>query len=270
MIHKPIVSVILPAYNAEKYLSAALESILAQSFTDFECIVIDDCSTDSTWSIAQQYADRDARVKVLKNEKNLKLSGTLNRGIHLATGKYIARMDADDWSYPERLAIQVRYLNDHPDTGICGGSMEVCNEKLNVQGRRAYNLTDQVIRKKIFFYSPFSHPLVMMRKSVLDMVGYYREEYNPAEDYELYFRIGEKSLFANVPDTLLKYRVVPHSMTTGSTKKMELVTIRIRKEYAAIYGMSFFGKIYNFLQYCSLFFIPSKTRIRIFQAIRNR
>lgn len=265
----PSVTVVLPAHNAERYMALALESILEQTFQDFECIVIDDCSSDGTWGIIEEFARKDNRIVPLRNEVNLKMSKTLNKGIEQARGKYIARMDADDWSYPDRLQSQFSFLEAHPEVGICGGIMEVCDAELRVTGRRKYALTDADIRKKMFYFSPFSHPLVMIRKSILDQVGYYEGAYNPAEDYDLYFRLGKKSKFANLNKVLLKYRVVGQSMTTGSTKKMALMTMRIRKKYAREYGMTFPAKLYTLLQYAALHLLPAELGMKIFHFIRN-
>ncbi len=266
---KPVVSVLLPAYNAERYLPEALESILAQSFTDFEVVVIDDCSTDGTWKLIQKYAKQDKRVVAVQNQHNLKLSGTLNRAIEVAHGKYLARMDADDWSYPDRLEKQVSFMEKHPAVGICGGSMEVCDQELHVVSVRRYHQTDGEIRSHLFRYSPYSHPLVMYRKDVLEKVGGYRDEFNPAEDYELYFRIGMVAQFANLPDILLKYRVIPKSMTTGGTRKMEEKTIAIRYLYAKNYKMSLQDLVYTWLHQLTLLFIPSSWKIWAFNKFRN-
>jgi len=270
MSENPKISVLMPAYNAEKYIGEAIESILNQTFKDFEFIVIDDCSTDKTWEIIQKYAANDLRIRFFKNEKNLKLSLTLNKGIDLCRSQYVARMDADDFSYPDRLEKQYNFMENNPEVGISGGSMNVCDQFLNVRSVRNYNLTDEEIRKHIFRYSPFCHPLVIIRKAVFDKVGKYDTNFNPAEDYELYFRIGVLYKFGNLKDTLLKYRTVEKSMTTGSTKKMELETIRIRNQYANGYHMSLADKVYTMFQYFSIFIIPAWVKIRIFSFLRDK
>lgn len=270
MKSNPQVSVLLPAYNAEKYLPTAIDSILEQSFTNLELIVVDDHSSDSTWQIIQSYAEKDDRVVAVRNEKNLKLSNTLNRAISVARGEYLARMDADDWSYPDRLAKQVKFMDEHPQVGVSGGSMEVCDENLNVLSTRRYHQTDAEVRTHLFRYSPFSHPLIMIRKSVLDQAGGYRDEFNPAEDYELYFRIGLVAEFGNLPDVLLKYRIIPKSMTTGGTRKMEEKTIAIRHLYAQNYQMTWLDLVYTWIHQLSLFIIPSSWKIWLFNQLRNR
>lgn len=267
----PAITVLLSVYNAEKYVGIAIDSILNQTFTDFELIAVDDRSTDKSWEIVQQYAKQDSRIIALRNEVNLGGCKTLNVGLKLAKGKYVARLDNDDWSYPDRLEKQFNFLESHPDVGIVGGVMEIMNQSGEVTGKRTYNISDDEIRKKIFRYSPFSHPLVMTRKSVLDKVGYYDPAYAPADDYDLYFRLGSESKFANLPDVLLRYRIVQGSITSKQTKKMELATIKVRNHYSknSHYNFTYADKLYNFLHYISIFIIPPKTKIYLFNLLRN-
>ena len=267
----PAISVLVSVYNADKYVSFAIESILNQTFTDFEIIIVDDCSSDASWEICQKYAQQDDRIIAIRNKINLGGCETLNVGLKLVKGKYVARQDNDDWSYPDRLAKQFSYMEAHPAVGIVGGSMEIIDEDEKITGKRAYNLTNDAIRKKIFRYSPFSHPLVMFRKSILDTVGYYNCACAPADDYDLYFRIGEVSEFANLNDTLLKYRVVSTSLTNTRTKKMELATIKIRKHYQNddCYQATIVDKIYNSLHMMSIYVIPSRLKIFFFNLLRN-
>lgn len=267
----PAISVLLSVYNADRYVSLAIESILNQTFTDFELIIVDDCSSDASWDICEKYAQQDKRIVLLRNKSNLGGCETLNVGLRIAKGRYVARQDNDDWSYPDRLAKQLNFMEAHPDVGIVGGSMEIMDGSEKVIGKRTYNFTDSTIRKKIFRYSPFSHPLVMVRKSILDTVGYYNCEYAPADDYDLYFRIGEASQFANLSDILLKYRVVSTSLTNTRTKKMELATIKVRDLYKnnVCYRASLIDKVYNILHLISIYMVPSKLKIYIFNMLRN-
>lgn len=269
--HKKV-TVVMPAYNGEKYVESAIKSILEQTLKDFELIIVDDCSTDSTWKIIQQFAKKDKRIKVFRNQKNLGLSLTLNKALKLANGKYIARADNDDLSYPSRLLQQYNFLEENEHIGIVGGAMELISESGKKIGKRVYHTTDSKIRKYIFFYSPFAHPLIMIRKAILDKAGYYDPLFSPADDYELYFRIGQLSKFANLPDVLMQYRISSGSMTSQQTKKMELATIRVRKMYANVfpYQMSSVARIYNFLHYISIFFIPHGYKRFLFDMVRNK
>ncbi len=267
----PAISVLLSVYNSEKYVAIAIESILNQTFADFELIIVDDRSTDSSWDIVQRYAKQDKRIIVFRNEVNLGGCNTLIKGLEFCTGKYYARLDNDDWSYPDRLEKQFNFLEAHSDVGIVGGTMEIINKNGDVIGKREYNLSDSEIRKKIFRYSPFSHPLVMIRKSILDKVGGYDPEYAPADDYEMYFRIGRESKFANLADVILQYRMTPGSITFNRTKKMELSTIKVRNLYKKdhSYKFSWTDQLYNWMHYLSIFVIPPKVKIYIFNLLRN-
>ncbi len=261
----------MPAYNTEKYIGEAIESILNQTFKDFEFIIVDDGSSDKTWEIIQEYARKDDRIVALRNKKNSKICITLNNGIVIAKGKYIARMDADDWSYPDRLEKQYKFMEENPEVAISGGTMEVCDEKMNVLNKRTYNLSDEEIRKKLFRYSPFSHPLVIIRKNILDKTGFYNPELVYAEDYDLYFRIGMFSKFGNLKDTILRYRMMKNNSTSRKLKEMESKTLTIRKKAVIKYGykMSLIDKLYSSVHYLSMFIVSPKIKIWLFNLLRN-
>jgi glycosyltransferase involved in cell wall biosynthesis len=267
----PVVSVVMAAYNSERFIGEAIQSILDQSFKNFELIIVNDCSHDTTWKIIKKYSLVDKRIGIYQNIKNMGGCQTLNIGMSLAKGKYIAVMDNDDWSYPERLEKQVNFLEKNPKVGIVGGTMEIIDENGVVSSKRKYNLDDADIRKNLFRYSPFAHPLIMMRRSVLEIVGYGDCEYAPADDYELYFRIGTVAKFANLKDTIFKYRVVANSMTQRMTKKMILTTVKTRNTYRKIadYRMGFADGIFNLVLWISAYILPSKIILGIFNLVRN-
>jgi glycosyltransferase involved in cell wall biosynthesis len=267
----PLISVILPVFNAEMTIAVAIESILSQSFRDFELILIDDGSKDQTLKVIEPYVGKDSRIVLLKNPQNMRLARSLNRGIEVARGKYLARMDADDYSYPDRLEKQFRYMEAHPEIGVSGGTMEVVDSLDRVTSIRRYFLEDGEIRKNIFYFSPFCHPAIIIRKSVIDKVGGFIHEYNPAEDYELYFRIGKISHFGNLNDTLLRYKILETSMTGKQTWSMEKKSIQIRWLYfnSPEYKVKMVHRIYNFLHFISLYILPSRTKVFIYQALRD-
>lgn len=267
----PLVSVVMPAYNAENYIALAIESILNQTFKGFELVIVDDGSTDKTWPIIQKFAKEDKRIVPARNKKNLKISKTLNRGIGLAKGKYIARMDADDWSYSDRLEKQSKFMEEHPEIVISGGTMEVCNEEMRKMNERRYHLTDKEIRKKLFRYSPFCHPTTIFRTAVVKKVGGYNERFPVAQDYDLYFRLGLHGNFGNLPNVLLKLRTRSSSVSQSKAPRQEKLTLYIRfkanKEYG--YKMNFVDKLYFIGQYLSMFIIPSKIKFWLFSKIRS-
>lgn len=270
MTAKPKVSILMPAYNAEKYIAEAIESILNQTFNDFEFIIIDDCSVDQTWQIITTYAGRDKRVVALRNNPRLKLAKTLNVGVGIAMGKYIARMDADDWSYPDRIEKQVHFMDKHPEIGVSGGTMQVCNDQLRVMKARKYHLSDKAIRKNIFYYSPFCHPLIICRADILKVAGIYNESLNDAEDYDLYFRIGNYSKFGNLSDQLIKYRRTNSSVSFKNAVRQEILTLYIRVKAVIEYNyeMTLIQKFYFIFQFISIFIIPAKLKIWLFNVIR--
>lgn len=268
----PRASVVLPAYNSERFLAEAMRSILDQTFHDLELIVVDDASSDGTWRIIRDFAGQDPRVVPLRNAENLNLARSLNRGIAAARGRYIVRMDHDDVSMPDRIAKQVAFLDANPGVGIVGSAMQIMDQDGNLLGERRYNLTDESIRRRMFIYSPFCHPAIAMRKEVVDRVGGYDHAFNPAEDYELYFRIGMQARLANLDEALLRYRVVPGtSMTTGGTRRLEAATIAVRHKYARVapYRMGWIDRLYNAGHHLSLYMVPSRFKSWLFSHLRD-
>lgn len=266
----PKVSVLMPAYNAEKYIAESIESILNQTFQDFELIIIDDCSSDNTWNIMQEYAKKDDRINIFKNEKNLGIGGNRNRLINLARGKYIVWQDNDDISLPERVEKQYTYMEENIGVGILGGYLQLFNEKENLSVRK-YATDDGSLRKTIFRYSPVAQPATMIRRSCFDEVGGYDFANPLIEDIDMSFRIGSKYKFANLPEIIIKYRQNENSVTFTRLKTMELNTLKIRKKYVKNFGYeaTIFDKIYNLMQYISIFIIPPRMKIRLFNLIRN-
>ena len=222
MKNEALVSVIIPCYNAEKYIEAALMSILQQSYHHLEVIVINDGSTDKSAEILLQFAQQDLRVRYIENEKNLGLIATLNKGIQLAQGKYIARMDADDIALPDRIEKQVDFLSLHPNIAVLGGAMKTFGE--NVQSEiLALPTEDNEIKAYLFLASAFNHPTVMFNLSVLDRDDiFYQQQYYRAEDYGLWIHLLAKGYqFANLKDVVLNYRILENSETRLLAKNLE-------------------------------------------------
>lgn len=270
-MNTPKLSVLMPAYNAEKYIAEAIESILNQTFADFEFIIVDDGSTDGTWGIIQRYAEREGRIVGVRNEENMRISGTLNRGISLARGEFIARMDADDWSYPDRFQKQIQYMEEHPNVVISGGSMEICSGNLTVLNERKYHLRDRDIRTHLFRYSPFCHATTIYRKEQVQKIGGYNVDLADAEDYDLYFRMGKIGDFGNIPDVLFKVRTHEESMSRVKARRQELLTLYIRLKAIMEYGydMKLADKLYFFGQLISMYLMPSSLKFWVFNFLRS-
>ena len=202
--HIPRVSVVMSVYNGTMFLREAVESILNQTFTDFEFIIIDDGSTDGTAQIFDSYAD--PRIILIKNKQNIGLAASLNKGIAIARGNYIARMDADDISFPDRLARQICFLQKNHEIGVLGTSAQVIGELGNEIGVLQYPIEHHLIEWGICFGSPFVHSTVMIRSDMLRRVGGYSTDILCAEDRDLWQRLSRVAKFCNLRDILIKHR----------------------------------------------------------------
>ena len=202
----PFVSVVMSVYDGEKYLREAVDSILAQTFSDFEFIIIDDGSTDDTYHILEGY--KDERIKLIKNSQNYGLAWSLNRGISLASGEYIARMDCDDISYPERFMAQVEFMDRHGDIDVVGSWIEYIDTDGRLTGK-IWKCMGSVmgLRWLTFFNTPMPHPAVMARRRFFDLAGQYNAAFKVGQDYELWVRSNTVFRFSNIQRVLLKYRV---------------------------------------------------------------
>lgn len=199
----PIISVIMPVYNGERFLREAIDSILNQTFSDFEFIIINDGSTDGTLEIIQSYTDE--RIRVVNNELNQGIVACLNHGTELARGEYIARMDADDISLPERFEKQVDYMNNHIDVGVLGGNVIEFDINSKKEKITSLPLGDLPIRWMMCFENPLRHPTIMMRKKLLVTVGGYKD-FKASEDYDLWQRLSCFTKLANLKESILMYR----------------------------------------------------------------
>ncbi|WFB35664.1 glycosyltransferase [Kiritimatiellota bacterium B12222] len=231
----PRVSILLPVYNSASSLKETLDSLLTQSFSDFELLVVDDGSTDQSSEILA--ACTDSRLRVLKNPERLRLAGALNRGMREARGELIARMDADDLAHPERLASQVAYLDAHPEIVLCGTWTRHFGSKVKKQER--YPVGHDAIRAFVLFNCPFAHPTVMFRKNVfLEHDLFYDGSFYPTEDYELWTRLVHHFPVANLPQVLLDYRVHAQSMTGSDWENMDAQACRLMKQQFADLGVT--------------------------------
>lgn len=225
----PLVSVILPTYNAAAYLGKAIESILAQSYSNFELIIINDGSSDNTAALLTQYCD--PRILVI-NQPNLGLPKALNAGIQIAKGRYLARQDADDVSLPERLAQQVSFMEKNSSCALLGSWSKIMTTKSvglgdvssEPSGREHQHPTaNGTLQVLLLTNNQFVHSSVMIRATCLKTIGLYSEdpEYFPPEDYDLWLRIAQQYSIANLPQVLLEYLEVPTSISRTKEKLIE-------------------------------------------------
>ncbi|MCH5293261.1 MAG: glycosyltransferase [Treponema sp.] len=203
-----LVSVIIPAYNAERYVESALRSVMAQSYTNLEILVADDCSSDGTLSVIERLAAEDARITVFRNAENRGIVSTLNALVDAARGTYIARMDADDICMPRRIERQVAFLESHPDYALCGTNAWHIDEDGRRIGKTRLPTSCDDNRFFLRFYSTLYHPTVMARSEVLRQNSY-SADFPYAEDYELWCRLvfARGMNAANLAERLLLYRV---------------------------------------------------------------
>ena len=223
----PLVSVLMPVYRTAEFLREAMDSMLGQTFADFELIVLNDCSPDNAEEILDTYSD--PRIVRYRGARNEGLSNVLNVGIGMARGKYIARMDSDDISLPDRLEVQVRYLESHPEIDLCSCAMRLFGARDDVWVRES---DPEKVKVIALFFSPVLHASSMWRKEVFEEKGLrFRQEMVPAEDYDLWTRALLAGLkLTNLPDVLYLYRI-HEAQATRNEEIAEARNRAIRKAY---------------------------------------
>src|SRR5438034_1967741 len=230
LLQTPRVSVLLPVWNGEAFLEQAMESILRQTFSSFELIVIDDGSTDRTAAIAEKVASGDSRVRVLRRPHE-GLSAALNAGIAAVRGEYVARMDADDISAPDRLRKQVAYLDAHPACVAVGAWIDVVDEAGRQIGLKTFVTThDEISAALLCGVSPMAHPTIVARCEALRAAGGYDARRYPSEDLDLWFRLGESGELANLGEALLQHRRHKAALGVREREKMKAMALAICNE----------------------------------------
>lgn len=247
MDRRPLVSVIIPCYNCEKYVLIAVESILQQSYSNMEIIIVDDCSTDGTYSILKQIAQKDDRIKLLKHDINRKLIYTLNEMIDIASGEFIARMDADDIAANNRIEEQLEYMINDKECAVCGTSMEVIDSSGNTMFRRMLPTDCYEIKKMMPMVNVICHPSIMVRSDVYKSHKY-DEKYLHAEDYELWCRLLYKHNYKIVNLRMIgiryrenenqisqRYAVEQNSIVNNIVRTYQLVDEKWQSVHEAIF-----------------------------------
>ena len=235
---KPKISVILSVYNQAEYLPRCISSILKQTFKDFEFIIINDASTDSSLRYLQNLKDK--RLQLVSHHHRQGLAGSLNQAIGQSRGDFIARMDADDIAHKNRLKIQFDYLNQHPQVAACGTAANLIDNQGKIIGQKHYpiNITKPILIR----FNPLIHPTAMIRRKFCD----YDVNLDGAEDYDLWLRLGSNHQLANIDQVLLDYRVNPEGISWKTLKLTELQAIKAR--FKAL-------KDYNYPKWQAIFLI---------------
>lgn len=221
----PVASVVMPVYGTERFIQESMDSILNQSFADFELIIICDLPSEDLKNILNSYKQKDGRIKLIyRNERGL--ISALNTGCEFAKGKYIIRMDADDICSKDRFLKQINYMEQHSEIGVLGSYIELINEKGELRGKRIPPTDPKIIKYELFFECCIAHPSVIMRRNVVGSVGFYSYDSYRDEDTDLWIKVYQISLIANFPEILLKYRIHDANITCEISPKSDQVRLK--------------------------------------------
>jgi glycosyltransferase involved in cell wall biosynthesis len=244
----PTISILMPAYNREKFIAESIRSVLAQSFTDYELILIDDGSSDKTIEVASKFKS-DPRVRIVKNEKNLGIPRTRNKALGLARGKYIAPLDSDDiWLDKEKLRKQVEFLDQNPDYAMLGGGIMHIGLDSKPIKKVLFPIYDSLIRNIALQFNPFAQSTLLYRKAAALACGGYSTEYKICDDYDLWLKIGTKFKFTNIPQVLSGYRI--HGGNITQTKRLTAAReiLEIVRTNSKNYPRAWIGKTKAYLR----------------------
>jgi len=257
----------MAVYNGMPYLTVAVESILAQTYKNFEFIIVDDASTDKSRKYLKSLKDK--RISLLRNNKNLGLAASLNRGLKRAGGEYIARMDADDISLPQRFEVQLNFMNANPDIDLCGTWVEKINSAGKIIGETKHPQADTSIKKLLAWQSAIVHPTFFAKSKFFSELNNYDPKYDYAEEYELLMRAKNRFKMANVPQKLLLWRIWNNRRSRQSWEKMEQVDFAIKQD---AYKRGDYGKQYVIIlgvKYFVTYIMPYNLKLSLFRLIKT-
>lgn len=249
----PKISVIMAVYNGEKYLRESIESILNQTYKDFEFIIVDDGSTDQTGELLKEHQRNDPRVKIITNSQNIGLTKSLNKAIRIAKGRYIARQDGDDVSLSQRLEKQIEFLKKNPEIKILGTFAYGINQKGELLRKEIPPVSPQKVKKNHIKRNSFIHTSIIIEKETLNKVGlYYNERFKTSQDYELWFRVLKIAQGANLPLFLVKKRYLPEMISLKKEKIQLKNTLFLQKQMIKSGDYPKISYIYFLRNYLSL------------------
>lgn len=266
-----LVSVIMPVRNAESFLEEALNSITNQTYKNIEIIVVDDASSDKSAEILKKYQEKDKRIKVIKNEEQLGVAGSLNEAIKNSSGVYLARMDADDLMQTARIAKQVEYLEKNPLTIALGTWVYEIDEKGNLLGKRTLPLKHKDIYQMMYYAMGLQHPTIMFNRKLLPKNFNWYQDIKYAEDLDLLFRLSKWGKLANLGEFLLFYRIHKGNLSLRRTKATFFAAQKIRKNAVKFYNYkpSLTTSIYNFLGSVIISILPEKYILNLYSLFRK-
>ncbi len=234
---EPLISVIIPVYNREEFINESIDSILNQTYQNFELIIVDDCSTDHTSEIIRNYSKKENRIKILTNEKNLGATSAFNRGLSFSKGKYIARMDSDDISLPKRFEKQINLFNNWTQLDVLGTGAILIDEVGNVIGKKKFPSNYHKIKKIIEKGVPVFDPSVMIKSDILKKIGGFDNRMAPADDYHLWLILFKnKKIISNLDEYLIKYRKHKTNLSLTEIEKQLEKSFLAKKIYFSDYS----------------------------------
>lgn len=268
MNQNPLISILMPVYNAGDYLVDAIESIRNQTLKDWELIVIDDGSTDKSYEILKKYAKKDLRIKIFKFKKNKGLSFALNYGLNKVRGKYLARMDADDISYPKRLETQLRYLKRDPKAVAVGSQVKLINEKGNFIGYKKFPTDPEKIYQMMGTMMAIQHPTLLTYTKTIKKCPY--ANHTTAEDVSMFFKLLQYGNFLNTKEVLFKYRIRKNSNSLKNPKKTFYLTLKSRVKAVIDWGYqpTIPAVLINIAQFILITLLPNNLIITLYEKLR--
>lgn len=268
-VSKPLVSIIMPVKNAGKFVGFALQSILNQTYKHWEMIAIDDGSRDKTSAILRRFAKKDKRIRVVSHKKSKGIGASLNLALTMAKGKFIARMDGDDVALPNRLAVQVSFLQKHKQIVAVGGQAEMIDSEGEIFAFKHFPTDAKKLREMIMWMVPIQHPIMMVRAASYKKCRY-DERYKTAEDVEMFMQLLQYGEFGNVPEVIYQYRKADTSNGYHNLKQTFYLTLLGRWQGIVKHGYkpTLKGVILSLLQLLFVSILPAKLIVRLYESRR--
>lgn len=269
---KPLISIVMPVYNAGNFLVEAIKSIQNQTYQNWELIAVDNRSTDNSWQILQDSRKNDKRVKIYRNDENQGVAHTTNLALTKVKGQFIARMDADDVSLPWRLEKQVAFLQKHPEAVAVGGQCELINQDNEIIGEKRFPTGHSDIKKMMFCSIPLQQPTMMVNRKLLPQsLIWYEDNLDVAEEVELLFKFFKYGKVYNLPETVLQYRLHGNNISLQNPKHTFYLTFksRLRSIFKHDYRPTLLGLITTISQFFLVTLLPNKLIFPVYVLIRG-
>lgn len=268
---QPLISIVMPVYNTGDFLVEAIESILKQTYKNFEFIIIDDASTDNSWQILKKFKKKDEKIKIYKLKENVGVSKAVKFAIEKAKGKFLTRMDADDIAHPQRLEKELNYLLKNPQTVAVGTQCYLIDKNGKKIGKKSFPTKFEDIYKYIFTFIPVQQPTLMINKTKLPKdFEYYYDGMNTAEEVELLFKLFQYGKVENLNEFLHYYRLHNNNTSLKNLKKTFLLTLlsRIKAVFKYEYKPTILGITSTILETLIILLLPSRVILKIYWLIR--